>query len=130
MIEGVIYALRDGLARIEKQGKTKVECLRVSGGGSQSDEVLQITADVFNLPVERPHTFETSGLGAAMAVAVGLGVYKSFDEAVSAMLRIDKRVEPNPQSVEIYQALYAEVYHPLYRRLRPIYRALHRLMSR
>ena len=46
--------------------------VRVSGGGSQSDAAMQITANVFNLPCERPHFYETSGLGAAILAAVGL----------------------------------------------------------
>jgi sugar (pentulose or hexulose) kinase len=40
--------------------------VRVSGGGSQSDAAMQITANIFNLPSERPHLYETSGLGAAI----------------------------------------------------------------
>ena len=47
--------------------------------GSQSDAILQITADVFGLPVVRPHTHETSVLGAAMDAAVGLKRFSDFD---------------------------------------------------
>ncbi len=63
IIEGIAYALRDGKERLEKRNRAPVLELRVSGGGSQSDAVMQITADVFGLPAVRPHTFETSGLG-------------------------------------------------------------------
>ena len=59
--------------------------LMVSGGGSQSDEIMQITADVFGMPVERPHTYETSALGAAIAAAVGSGIHPDFATAVESM---------------------------------------------
>ena len=49
--------------------------LRVSGGGAQSPSAVQLTADIFGLPLGRPHTHETSGLGAAIDAAVGLGLH-------------------------------------------------------
>ena len=72
ILEGLAYALREGSERIQARTGVPVTSLRVSGGGSQSDAALQVTADVFNRPTSRPHTFETSGLGAAMVGAVGL----------------------------------------------------------
>ena len=62
IIEGIAYALKEGLEGIEKSQKHKVKELRISGGGSQSDAICQITADVFNLPVSRVQTFETTSL--------------------------------------------------------------------
>ena len=38
---------------------------------------MQLTADIFNLPAERPHLYETSGLGAAIDCAVGLGLHRT-----------------------------------------------------
>jgi len=127
IIEGIGFALREGKERLEKRGKITFERLRVSGGGSQSDEILQITANLFNLPVERPHTYETSGLGAAMAVAVGTGVYSNFPEAVDSMVRFQTRFEPQADQVAIYEQLFQQVYRKLYKQLRPSYRAIRRI---
>ncbi|MCD6059768.1 MAG: carbohydrate kinase, partial [Moraxellaceae bacterium] len=88
IIEGLMFALRHSKERIEKRANVKLRTLRVSGGGAQSDGVVQIAANVFGLPVERPHTTETSGLGAAICAAVGMGLYPDFRTAVSAMTRI------------------------------------------
>ena len=68
------------------QRKTKVPVtkLKVSGGGSQSDAAMQITADIFGMAAERPHTFETSALGAAIDAAVGLKLYSDFPSAVKS----------------------------------------------
>jgi sugar (pentulose or hexulose) kinase len=96
ILEGLAYALREGKERIERRGGTRIERVRVSGGGSQSDAAMQITADVFNLPTERPHLYETSGLGAAMIAAVGLGLHPDFDTAVREMTRVGQTFQPDP----------------------------------
>src|SRR5690606_20835989 len=106
--------LREGRERIERRSKVPIRTLRVSGGGSQSDAALQLTADIFNLPVERPHTYETSGLGAAIDAMVGLGIHPDFDTAIARMTRVSRRFEPQPEAVRIYDRLYREVYTRMY----------------
>jgi sugar (pentulose or hexulose) kinase len=71
IIEGLGYALLEGMERTQKRSHIPITALRVAGGGSQSPGVMQITADIFGLPVTRPHVYEASGLGAAIDVAVG-----------------------------------------------------------
>jgi sugar (pentulose or hexulose) kinase len=83
MLEGLAYALREGKERIERRNGQKIQRLRVAGGGSQSDAAMQLTADIFGLPAERPHTCETSGLGAAITAMVGLGIHPDFPTAVA-----------------------------------------------
>ena len=73
ILEGLAYALREGKERIEKRTSIPVTKLRVSGGGSQSKSAMQLTADIFGMPTARSHIYETSGLGASIDVAVGLG---------------------------------------------------------
>ncbi|MGB2260752.1 MAG: FGGY-family carbohydrate kinase, partial [Porticoccaceae bacterium] len=124
MIEGLTYALREGKELLEKRSGTALKRLVISGGGSQSDQVMQITADIFGMAVERPHTYETSGLGAAIAAAVGTGVYKDFPTAVAQMSHVADRFEPQPDNQAIYQALYNDVYKKMYRHLKPTYKAI------
>jgi sugar (pentulose or hexulose) kinase len=121
ILEGLAYALRQGRERIEKRSGTPIERLRISGGGSQSDAAMQLTADIFNLPAERPHLYETSGLGAAIDCAVGLGLHPDFPTAIAAMTRVGKVFQPNPQAVAVYERLYREVYLRMYKQLRPLY---------
>lgn len=127
IIEGIGYALREGKERLEKRNGVAIRQLRVSGGGSQSDEVMQITANLFGQRVERPHTWETSGLGAAINAAVGAGYYASHVEAVAAMTRPGQAFSPDPQTAELYDQLYHQVYRPLYGRLAPLYRNIRRI---
>jgi sugar (pentulose or hexulose) kinase len=121
ILEGLAYALKEGLEKTEKRNKVPVEKLRVSGGGSQSDVAMQITADIFGLSAERPHTFETSTLGAAMDAAVGLKLHPDFDQAVSEMTRVGRVFEPDSESSRMYNELYEKVYLKLYDRLKPLY---------
>lgn len=124
ILEGLAYALREGLERIERKTRVAVRELRVCGGGSQSDAALQITADVFGLPATRPHVYETSGLGAAIDAAVALGWHADFPRAVGAMTRTARTFEPNPTNRALYDALYRRVYKKLYRQLAPLYGAI------
>jgi len=121
ILEGLAHALREGLERIERRSGTAVTELRVSGGGSRSPAVVQLTADLFGLPAARPHTPETSGLGAAIDAAVGLGIHPSIEAAVGEMTRVADVREPDPAARAVYDELHRRVYRPLYPRLRPVY---------
>jgi sugar (pentulose or hexulose) kinase len=121
IVEGLAYGLKDGLGAIEKAGKLRIRELAVSGGASQSDEICRITADVFDLPLLRGETYEASGLGAAMTVAAGLGMYASVAEAAVAMSRRARVFEPEPVRAELYGELYRRVYKRMYAALGPLY---------
>ncbi|TAM57616.1 MAG: carbohydrate kinase [Rhodanobacter sp.] len=122
ILEGLAYALRAGKERIERRSGIPITRLLVSGGGSQSDAAMQLTADIFGLPAERPHTYETSGLGAAIDCAVGLRLHPDFPTAIATMTRVGKVFLPRPEAQRIYERLYREVYLRMYRQLKPLYR--------
>ncbi|MBF0468362.1 MAG: FGGY-family carbohydrate kinase [Desulfamplus sp.] len=121
VVEGLCYALLDGLKKIEKVCGKKVTSLAVSGGASQSDEICQISADIFNRPIVRGKTFETSGLGAAIVTAKGAGIHETFESAIKTMVSYDKRYNPNPVNASLYHQLFSRVYTKLYPSLEKIY---------
>jgi sugar (pentulose or hexulose) kinase len=127
ILEGLAYALRDGAERSTKRSGTPITELRVAGGGSQSDQAMQITADVFGLPASRPHLYEASGLGAAIDAAVGLKLHPDFDTAIKEMTHLGDAFEPDPQTHAIYDEIYRSVYSKMYGRLKPLYEALRRV---
>lgn len=127
ILEGLAYALREGGERAQKRSKVRMTELRVSGGGAQSSAVIQLTADVFGLPTARPHTRETSGLGAAIDAAVGLGLHSDIETAVGAMCRMGETREPDPAANAMYDQLYDRVYRRMYARLRPLYDEIQRI---
>jgi sugar (pentulose or hexulose) kinase len=124
ILEGLVYALREGAEYTEKKSGTKITKIRVSGGGSQSDMAMQITADIFGLPAERPHTYEACALGAAIDAAVGLGLYPDFGSAVKAMTRLKQVFEPIPENRKLYDRLYREVYLKMYGKLDPLFKKI------
>jgi len=122
ILEGLTYALREAKERIERRAGTRITTVRVSGGGSQSDAAMQITANIFNLPSERPHLYETSGLGAAVLAAVSLQLHPDFATAIREMTRIGQVFTPQPEHARTYDQLYRRVYCHMYKRLQPLYR--------
>ena len=129
IVEGIAFALREAAARLERRNGVKIQRLKVAGGGSQSDGVMQTTADIFGIPAERPHTFETSGLGAAMNAAVGAGLYASHAEAQARMSQPGRIFLPRAQNAELYTRLYSGVYAKMYPRLARLYRSIRHITN-
>jgi len=124
IIEGIGYELRRlGELMVKHSGNAITE-LRVGGGGSQSDEIMQITADVFGLPARRMHTSNLAALGAAIDVAVALGVHQSFPDAVGRMVRVKSTFKPVNENVKIYDRLFKEVYVKMYPALSPLHHTI------
>ena len=121
LVEGLLFALKQGQEHVEQHTKHKISQLFAAGGGSQSDAVMQIAADIFNMPINKPHTSETSGLGAAMCAAVAMGVYPDLPSAVRAMTRTDKVFYPNSLNARFYQRCYQTVYKPWLQSLVQLY---------
>ncbi len=121
IIEGIGFALFDGMCNLQHRTGIKVEYVTVGGGGSQSDIICQLTADMFGLPVKRIQTYEASGLGSSMVAFVGLGVFDSFQSAVASMVRYKDVFTPDSANHKVYSNLYNDVYKKLYSQLRPLY---------
>ncbi len=111
----------DGMYSMERRSGQKIKEIYVAGGGSQSDEICQITANMFGLPVIRIQTHEASGLGASIAGFVAMGEFKSYEEAISQMVHIKDVFQPDMEEHIIYDKLYHYVYKRIYSRLLPLY---------
>ncbi len=127
ILEGLAYALREGAERTTERSGVPITQLRIAGGGSQSDAAMQLTADLFGLPVSRPHVYEASGLGAAIDAAVGLKLHPDFETAVTEMTHLGDTFLPDPTTRKIYDELYRDVYVKMYDRLQPLYREIRRI---
>lgn len=127
IIEGVNFALLDGLKLLERQCGTAFQELYAGGGGAQSDEICQITADMFGLPVKRTQTYEVSGIGSAMTCFVGMKEFKDYEEAVRCMVRTKDIFEPDMERHAVYHTLYQDIFKNIYGRLAPLYERLHEI---
>lgn len=121
IIEGIAYELRRLGELIARRSGRPITELRVGGGGSKSDEIMQITADVFGLPAMRIHTGNLSALGAAIDAAVALGIHTSFPQAVERMVRVKTAFRPVVENAKIYDRLFREVYVKMYPALSPLH---------
>lgn len=75
-------------------GSAPVHELRVDGGASVNDLLMQFQADLLGIPVVRPVVTETTALGAAYLAGLSSGVYASTEE-LAQLWRAEKRFEPN-----------------------------------
>jgi xylulokinase len=112
LLEGITMYEREVLDGLPAAG-IPVDSCRAVGGGSKSDAWLQLTADIFGIPVVRPAVTEAGVLGAATIAGVGAGVWPSYGEAVEQMVTLDRTFEPRP-------AVHAD-YEPQYEKYRQIW---------
>jgi glycerol kinase len=76
-LEAMAYSTHDVLQLMSACAKTRFEHLRVDGGATENDWLLQFQADVLGVPVERPDVVETTALGAAGLAGIAAGVWPS-----------------------------------------------------
>ena len=112
IIEGIGFELKDGLNSIMRRSHNNVKYLTVSGGGSKSDAICQITSDLFNLPVYKSETSENSSLGCAISQFISLGEFSTLEEAKKNMVRYVKVFKPNKKAVEEYEELFKKAETP------------------
>ena len=93
-LESIAYQSADVLAAMERDAGITLPELRVDGGATASDLLMQFQADLLGVPVVRPQVQETTALGAAYLAGLAVGFWKSADE-VKNNWRIDKRFEPS-----------------------------------
>lgn len=91
-LESAAFQTAELLEAMAKDGVAP-QTLRVDGGMSRNDWLLQFMADILAIEVVRPLNVETTVLGAAILAAVGAGEFASLDEA-AALWRLDRKFEP------------------------------------
>jgi glycerol kinase len=83
-LESIALGSADLLAAMESAGGLEAPLLRVDGGATANDWLMQFQADVLDRPVERPDVVETTALGAAALAGLALGVWGSVEEFTAA----------------------------------------------
>ena len=124
IIEGIAYALRDALESIQKRLHKKITEISVSGGGSRSEAICQITADIFGIPVRRVQTIESGCLGTAIVAYQGIGVFKTIEEGIHEMSHTKDYFEPILENHEKYDYLFKNVYLQMYPSLKKLNKSL------
>lgn len=88
-LEGIAWEVADVLGAMQKDSGRRVTALRVDGGASASDLLMQMQADALGVRIERPRNVETTALGAAMMAGLGAGLWRSIEE-LAAVREVDR----------------------------------------
>ena len=105
ILEGIALTMANNTAAMEQALGRRLSPLLVSGGGSGSDLMMQILADVFDRPTRRTTVHDAAGLGAAICAAVGHGLYPGWDEATAAMVTAGDEFAPDPSAARAYEKI-------------------------
>jgi xylulokinase len=123
ILEGIALTMANHSAAMERALGRRLSPVLVSGGGSHSDLMMQIVADVFDRPARRATVADAAGLGAAICAAVGHGIYPDWDQATEAMVRPGDGFAPDPQAARAYQQIN-QVYSTLTAFTDPLFRSM------
>lgn len=102
ILEGIALTMYGHMTAMERALGRRFSTVVVAGGGSRSDLMMQIVADVFDRQARRTAMPDAAGLGAAICAAVGVGMHPDWDSAVAAMVTHGSEFVPDGATVETY----------------------------
>lgn len=94
VLESIAFQMTDLLEAMSRDAKISITDLRVDGGASVSDILMQIQADFIRADVNRPKTVETTALGAAYLAGLAVGFWSGRDE-IEANREVDRIFSPD-----------------------------------
>lgn len=109
LVEATAFGSKATAEEFKRQGLAVEEVIAQGGIPEKNPFVMQVTADVLNMPINTVRSNQAVALGAAMFASVASGVYSNIHEAQAAMGSGYKQVyKPNPSNVARYQVLYTK----------------------
>ncbi len=92
-LESIAYSTYEVLGAMEADSKITLSSLKVDGGASANDFLMQVQADIANAPVKRPACIETTAMGAAYLAGLAVGYWKDKEDVISNW-KIDSTFTP------------------------------------
>lgn len=92
-LESLAYQTKDVINVIESDSGIALKTLKVDGGASCNNILMQFQSDILQVAVDRPQIIETTALGVAYLAGLAVGIWKSKDDLVQTW-KLDKRFEP------------------------------------
>ena len=105
-IEAISYQVKDLLVCMMEDAGINIKMVKVDGGASVSNIMMQFQSDILNKPIFRPQNVETTALGAAFCAGLAVGVWKDKNDIINYW-KIDKIFTPDMSSSKREQ-LYAQ----------------------
>lgn len=108
-LEGIAFQVADVLTAMEKDSSRKLTELRVDGGASANNLLMQFQADLMQCPVVRPKIIETTSLGAAYLAGLATGFWKN-DSEIQSIWQAERRFEPmmSPREAQARRERWAD----------------------
>lgn len=104
-LEGIAYQVKDVLDAMKADSGIDIKELRVDGGATVNNTLMQFQSDILRIPLVRPKILETTALGAAYLAGLAVGFWKNTDE-IKRQWQIDKRFEPKMSEDEVNSLLH------------------------
>src|SRR6188768_1658415 len=92
-LDGIAFQVADVLEAMKQDSGVAMSALRVDGGASANDMLMQFQADILQVPVVRPKVIETTALGAAYLAGLATGFWKDRS-ALTSSWQVDRTFEP------------------------------------
>ncbi len=92
-LESIAFQSMDVLTAMRADSEMEIEALRVDGGATVDDTLMQFQADILGIPIVRPKILETTALGAAYLAGLAVGYWDGYEE-IRNQWRVDKVFEP------------------------------------
>ena len=108
--EGVALSMKDCYEHFP----VRPDMVRLAGGGSNSEQWVQMFADNIDIPIEITCGTEIGARGVALLAAVAAGYFTDIQEAIQEMVKVKKAFYPVEKNVRIYQQnyeIYKDIYH-------------------
>ena len=104
-LESIAYQVKDVLSAMEADSGIRIHELRVDGGATVNDSLMQFQSDILQIPLVRPKVLETTALGAAYLAGLATGFWKGTDE-LHQQWQLDKRFEPTMSAEKAAEYLH------------------------
>jgi L-ribulokinase len=109
LVEATCFGAKAIVDRFNEQGVPIRGLIGLGGVAKKSPYIMQVMADVMNMPIRIHKSEQTCAMGASMFAATAAGLYESVEEAMQAMGQgFDAEYQPNNQNVPYYQKRYEQ----------------------
>ncbi|HEY9779004.1 MAG TPA: glycerol kinase GlpK [Leptolyngbyaceae cyanobacterium] len=99
VLEAIAYQVKEVIEAMNRDSTKAIEVLKVDGGASQNNFLMQFQADVLGIPIERPVVCEATATGAAFGAGLVVGFWSDYDKLVHGR-KIDKIFEPTAKATQ------------------------------
>ncbi len=110
IVEAIALTMKANVDAMCEELGIELDEIVLSGGGSRSDLLMRVYADVFGIPALRSAHGAGAALGAAVCAAAGVGLHADIETAAAAMTGRRERVEPDLATTELYRRVHERVY--------------------